>query len=331
MGLSRLNNLRCFSTAAGGCLPLGRSSRAGSPGRIRNSAKLNDATKTMVRTAFSTFLTKYRRLSTALRARRTSSPERPRAPTPSHIRDCPGTLLLERLRNTRPAKGVTTMRRLERSSPSVRRPRKVTRGACRPEKPCHRPISRSEPDVAGSAFSLLAIASGGAQEETGLLPVEQPCPAPILVHDLDDTIERQSIGHSPVTPLAGACSAERVHDALGRGIDRRLEESVHVVVSHRGDVQQVDGGAGYALRRAEGHHELTAAVRGVGPHDGKTKRTALGEAFTLPRAERRVGGQKDDARALTVLDRHEVGDLAPHRHAVHHETAALAEVGERQD
>src|SRR5665647_1227096 len=81
MGLSRLKVLRCFSTAATGCLPFGRSRRAGSPGRIRNRAKLNDATRMMVSTAFRIFLTKYRRLSTALRARRTPGPERPRALT----------------------------------------------------------------------------------------------------------------------------------------------------------------------------------------------------------------------------------------------------------
>jgi hypothetical protein len=48
---------------------------------MRNRAKLNDATRTMVSTAFRIFLTKYRRLSTWLRARRMPRPWRLRALT----------------------------------------------------------------------------------------------------------------------------------------------------------------------------------------------------------------------------------------------------------
>src|SRR5665647_1921394 len=88
IGLSRLKVLRWRSMTDGSVFPLGRRSRAGSPGRIRKSAKLNDATRMMVRTAFRIFRMKYRRLSTALRVAARPAPDAGRPLPPSHIRGC---------------------------------------------------------------------------------------------------------------------------------------------------------------------------------------------------------------------------------------------------
>ena len=62
----------------------------------------------------------------------------------------------------------------------------------------------------------------------------------------------------------------------------------------------------------------------------RPRRAAGRHALALTGAERGVGGEDDDARALAVLERHEVGDLASDRHAVHAQAVAHAEVGQRQ-
>jgi len=52
MGLFRWKFARCLAMASMEKRPLGTRSRAGSPGRMRNSTKLNDAMRTIVSSAF---------------------------------------------------------------------------------------------------------------------------------------------------------------------------------------------------------------------------------------------------------------------------------------
>ena len=81
-------------------------------------------------------------------------------------------------------------------------------------------------------------------------------------------------------------------------------------------------------RRAEGDHDLAAAVGGVRADLRQAESASQREALALPGAQRGVGGDDDDARSGTVLDRHQVADLAADRHAVDDEAVAQAEVAQ---
>ncbi len=152
----------------------------------------------------------------------------------------------------------------------------------------------------------------------------------MLAHGGHEAVERQGVSDLRVAADGGVRRAERVHDALGGRVDRRFEEPLHLVVGDRRELQRLRTRARHAMGGGERDHDLAAAIRGVGAGHRQAERAAFGQTFALTGAQRRVGGEHHDAGSLAVLDRHEVGDLAADGHAVDHEAAAHAEVGERQ-